>query len=230
MRIIAGKFRGRKIDFVSDEKTRPTADMVREAFFCKIQFEIQDSIFLDLFAGSGAIGLEALSRGAKEVYFVENDRKNLEIIKQNLKTLYGENYEKSAQEQGQQVHLINSDYSNFLDKISVSSRAQSRDLVDSEKKCISTSTGDFSTPLRFGRNDTVTFFDFVYIDPPYKSDFYEVALRKLKENNLVSSESLIICEHEHKEKSKNCSFGYKGYELISQKKYGIKMLSYFKSN
>jgi 16S rRNA (guanine966-N2)-methyltransferase len=192
MRIIAGKFKGRKIDFVSDENTRPTADMVRESLFCKIQFTIAGSSFLDLFSGSGAIGLEALSRGAKKVCFVERDKKNFEIIKKNIKNLYGEDYEKTLQDNGQQAILINSDYLNFL---------------DNAKKY---------SPLKF-----------VYIDPPYKSGFYKIALQKLKENNLISNESLLILEHEAKQNIKDLQIpDY--FEVLSQKKYGIKMLSYVK--
>lgn len=190
MRIIAGKFKGRKIDFILDEKTRPTADMVREALFCKIQFNLPNSTFLDLFAGSGSIGLEALSHGSKEVYFIEKDKKNFEIIKKNLKLLYGEDYEKSAEEQGQKIRLINCDFLTFLDSLT---------------------TKD-------------TFFDFIYIDPPYKSDFYNIVLDKLKDNNLTKNESMVICEH----LSLNSPFKLNNYELVSQKKYGIKMLSYLK--
>lgn len=190
MRIIAGKFKGKKIEFVSNEKTRPTSDMVREGLFSKIQFDLPNSIFLDLFAGSGGIGFEALSRGAKQVYFVEKDRKNFEIIKKNLKILYGENYEKSLNEQNQKVHLINSDFSTFLDKI--------------------------SPP-----------FNFVYLDPPYKSGFYDIALQKMKENNLITNESMVICEHETSSPFINDAI-LKNYELIAQKRYGSKMLSYLK--
>lgn len=227
MRIIAGKFKGKKLDFVSNEKTRPTTNMVREALFCKIQFDVVDSVFLDLFAGSGATGLEALSRGAKEIYFVERDKKNLEIIKKNLKTLYDEDYEKSASKQGQKIHLINSGYLIFLDKISLPCRTESKNLINKKRTNNFDSFSDFSMPYP-GRSDAII-FDFVYIDPPYKSDFYEIALQKLKENNCITNESIIICEHDISSAFINDSV-LKNFQIVAQKKYGKKMLTYLKLN
>lgn len=193
MRIISGKFKGKKLDFVSNKNTRPTGDMVREAFFTKVQFGIPNSIFLDLFSGSGSLGLEALSREAKEVYFIEKDRKNIEIIKKNLKNLYGEDFQKAINEQDQKVFLIHSNFITFLKSIKL---------------------------------DNNKFFDFVYIDPPYKSNYYNTALKMLKEQNLITNESLVICEHDAKESFiKNT---LPDYEFVSQKKYGSKMLSYLK--
>lgn len=86
MRISAGKFKNRNLEFVSNESTRPTASAVREALFSKIQLCLEGKMFLDLFSGSGSVGIEALSRGAKKVVFVEKNRKNSEIIKRNLET------------------------------------------------------------------------------------------------------------------------------------------------
>lgn len=86
MRISAGKFKNRNLEFVSNETTRPTASVVREALFSKIQLDLEGKIFLDLFSGSGSVGIEALSRGAGKTFFVEKNRKNAEIIKRNLET------------------------------------------------------------------------------------------------------------------------------------------------
>ena len=66
------------------ENTRPTSDKVKEAIFSMIQFYVKDAVCLDLFAGSGALGIEAISRGAKFVYFVEHHQPAIEIIKKNL--------------------------------------------------------------------------------------------------------------------------------------------------
>ena len=82
MRIIAGQFKGRKIDF--PEHIRPTQDKVREAIFNTLGQDFKGRIVLDLFAGSGAMGLEALSRGAKNVVFVDIERKCNLLIKSNL--------------------------------------------------------------------------------------------------------------------------------------------------
>ena len=71
MRIIAGKRKGLNIKTIDEDSTRPTRDMVREALFSILTNEIMDSNFLDLFAGSGAIGIEAISRGASFVVFTD---------------------------------------------------------------------------------------------------------------------------------------------------------------
>ena len=74
MRIIAGKFKGKKLKEFSGTSVRPTSDRAREALFNILSFDIAGSIFLDLFAGTGAVGIEALSRGAEKVEFVDKDK------------------------------------------------------------------------------------------------------------------------------------------------------------
>ena len=84
MRITGGEFGGRNLKVPKSDAIRPTQDRVREALFNIIQFEVAGSGFLDLFAGSGAVGLEALSRGAARVTFVERERRHLAVLKENL--------------------------------------------------------------------------------------------------------------------------------------------------
>ena len=84
MRITGGEFGGRNLKVPKSDAIRPTQDRVREALFNIIQCEIAGADFLDLFAGSGAVGLEALSRGAKSVTFVERERRHLAVLKENL--------------------------------------------------------------------------------------------------------------------------------------------------
>lgn len=86
MRVITGSARGRKlITLEGDEVVRPTTDRVKEALFSIIQFELDDASVLDLFAGSGQLGIEALSRGASKATFIDKSRDAFEVIKQNLK-------------------------------------------------------------------------------------------------------------------------------------------------
>lgn len=87
LRIIAGKYKGRLLKTPKGPKTRPTLAKLREAVFNICQHEISGARFLDLFAGSGAMGIEALSRGASHATFVENDRQALRCIAENIKTL-----------------------------------------------------------------------------------------------------------------------------------------------
>ena len=84
MRIITGKARGVKLLTLDGLDTRPTSERSKEAIFSMLQFEIQDKIVLDLFAGSGQMGLEALSRGASRAYLVDRGRGAYDIIKKNI--------------------------------------------------------------------------------------------------------------------------------------------------
>ncbi|MDG4812572.1 16S rRNA (guanine(966)-N(2))-methyltransferase RsmD [Hydrogenovibrio sp. 3SP14C1] len=87
LRIIGGDFRGRKLPVMNAEGLRPTSDRVRETLFNWLQFDISGAECLDVFAGSGALGLEALSRGAKSVCFLELNKESAQQIQQNLDTL-----------------------------------------------------------------------------------------------------------------------------------------------
>lgn len=91
MRIIAGKWRGRPLRAPGGCAVRPTSDKVREAIFDLLRDEISGTAALDLFAGSGALGLEALSRGAASAVFVEADPAAFAVLKRNLDTLGAEN-------------------------------------------------------------------------------------------------------------------------------------------
>lgn len=87
MRVIAGTAKGRKLVTPEGMNTRPTTDMLKEALFGMIQFDVPGAEFLDLFAGSGGVGIEALSRGAVSLDSVEQDAKALSCIRTNLKTI-----------------------------------------------------------------------------------------------------------------------------------------------
>ena len=87
LRIIGGNFRGRKIRYSGDQRTRPMKDVTREAIFNLIGGWIEDKIAFDLFAGTGAIGFESLSRGADHCFFVERHVPTMEIVEQNAKHL-----------------------------------------------------------------------------------------------------------------------------------------------
>ena len=84
MRVIAGRARGQKLKSPEGLGTRPTTDRIKESLFNIIQNDLYDAAFLDLFAGTGAMGIEALSRGAQKAVFVEIEKKNIEIIHENL--------------------------------------------------------------------------------------------------------------------------------------------------
>lgn len=116
MRIISGTARGRKIDTPAGLSTRPTLDRVKESVFGSIQFEIEGRVVLDLFAGSGNLGIEALSRGAKYAVFCDSSRVCADIVSANLKKTGFTNAE-----------VINSDFEQVL--LRLKSIGQKFDLV-----------------------------------------------------------------------------------------------------
>lgn len=94
MRIITGSARGRKLITLEGMEVRPTPDKIKESLFNIIQFYIEGRNFLDLFAGSGQIGLEALSRGAKMAVFVDASKKSIGVIEENIETCGFQNQSK----------------------------------------------------------------------------------------------------------------------------------------
>lgn len=92
MRIIAGKARGRKLIPPATMETRPTLDRVKEAMFSTIQNYLLDAVVIDVFAGTGSLGLEAASRGAKEVYLVDKSAVTFPLLKENIKNLKFEDF------------------------------------------------------------------------------------------------------------------------------------------
>ena len=91
MRITAGCFKNRQVKTIDSDLIRPTLSKIRESIFNVLQNDIVDSSFLDLFAGSGIVGIEAASRGAKNVVFIEKNPKHYKLLKENLNGLEFEN-------------------------------------------------------------------------------------------------------------------------------------------
>lgn len=87
MRVIAGTFRSRRLRGPGALKLRPTSDRLRETLFNVLGPAVKDSLFFDLYAGTGAIGIEAISRGAREVIFIESHARTAQLIRENLASL-----------------------------------------------------------------------------------------------------------------------------------------------
>ena len=108
MKVITGKYKGKTLKGFDINGTRPTMDRVKESLFAMIQDYIKDSIVLDLFAGSGSLGIEAISEGCRKAYFVDNNNIAINTIKDNLKGV-NEDFE-----------VIKKDYLSFLKEVSIS--------------------------------------------------------------------------------------------------------------
>ena len=108
MRVITGSAKGKKLKTLEGDLTRPTSERIKGAIFSSIQFDVEGRRVLDLFAGSGQMGFEALSRGAQKATFIDLSREAMEIVKQNSKiTGFFD-----------QSHFLVSDWRNYLRKAS----------------------------------------------------------------------------------------------------------------
>jgi len=118
MRVIAGKYRGKKLKEFELSTTKPTLDRVKESIFSSIQFDVIEANVLDLFSGTGALGIECLSRGSNNVDFVDSNREAIKIINQNLKGIEGK------------FTVTNCDYLKFLDKAKALDKKYDIILID----------------------------------------------------------------------------------------------------
>ncbi len=107
MRIIGGTMRGTKLFTLEGLNTRPTLDRVKESLFNILNFDLKDSTVLDLFAGSGALALESVSRGATKVFLCDKSKEAIKIIEKNIEKTKAES----------KVHLLNMDYCDALNKL-----------------------------------------------------------------------------------------------------------------
>lgn len=106
MRVISGKYKGRKLEGYDIVGTRPTMDRVKESLFAMISGYIKDARCLDLFAGSGSLGIEALSNGAKSCYFVDKSSEVIKTLQNNINNIKIE----------EEYYLLQQDYMEFLKK------------------------------------------------------------------------------------------------------------------
>lgn len=173
MRIVGGKYKGRTLFEFKGKDIRPTSDMARESLFNILQFNIYQKTFLDLFSGTGAVGIEALSRGAGKTVMNDLDKNSVALIKKNLQKLG----------------------------------------VEEEHQVI---CSDALTLLKSRSEE----FDYIFIDPPYKSGMYQdlldLSFNALKEGGTVILESETPLELE-------CA----GLTLKDKRRYGRAHLTFY---
>lgn len=176
MRIISGKYRGKKLAPPEGFAVRPTADRVREALFNILQFEVPGSSVLDLFAGSGALGIEAISRGCAKAVFGDADTA---LVKRNLQAV------------GETAAVITGDYQQVIDRLA-----------------------------RSGER-----FDIVFLDPPYRAELAESAVRRIDSENLLYPEGVIVWEHIPADVIR---IGDTSFEVTDTRTYGKTALSFIR--
>lgn len=147
MRVITGTARGRKLGQLQGMDTRPTTDQVKESIFNIIQFDIEGRRVLDLFGGTGQLGIEALSRGAASCTFVDQRKEAVALIRSNLKLC----------QLSDRARVVQGEALSFL------STVRER-------------------------------YHLVFLDPPYRTDLLENAIKKIAEIDMLTENGIIICE------------------------------------
>ena len=174
MRVISGIYKGKNILGYDIEGTRPTMDRVKESMFATIQNKVKNKVFLDLFSGTGSLGIEALSNGASKVYFVDNNPEVIKVLKKNLDGM--EDYE-----------ILMTDYNKAL-----------KSFRDNNQK-----------------------FDVILLDPPYHRHFINKVLDFIYDNDMLTSDGIVVCEYEDEK------VNIDKYNVYRTKKYGSKTVTVF---
>ena len=188
LRLIGGK----RIKSPNNNYTRPTTLRVREAIFNILKNRVENSNWLDLFSGSGAISCEAYNHGAKKIVAIEKNKNNQEICFKNLMSL--------------------SDMENRKSDIEVICK----DVLIWTKP-------NYERNLQYKNQDFYGLkFDFIYLDPPYGSSFYELALAQILNCDFLKKDSIVICEHSPKLSLKKSKL----WETIDVRNYGQSRLTF----
>ena len=177
MRIIGGKFRGRTLVSFNGENIRPTSDKARESLFNILRERVEGCVFLDVFAGTGAVGIEAFSRGAAEVYLIDSAKESVSVILKNVEKIGSP----------AQIKVFNQDGIRFL-------------------------------------SGSAKPFDIIFVDPPYKSDLAEQAVRAAFQCGALSRGGVLVLETE----TEYCG-EYLKY-VVDTRKYGRARFTFFRED
>ena len=181
MRIIAGKFRSRQLKSLKGLALRPTSDMLRETLFNILGPRVDGSRFLDLFAGTGAVGIEAISRGAISSVFVENHPAAVRLIRENLASLHIKS----------EARIIATAAAPALAKLQKDQAAARMVLAAMERDPAAAEKAPVALEIY-----ATAAFDFIFLDPPYANEKdYQATLRSLENSSLVAEFTIVIAEH-----------------------------------
>jgi 16S rRNA (guanine966-N2)-methyltransferase len=187
MRIISGTYKGRRLKTVAGLDVRPTSDRLRETLFNILAPNIRECRFLDLCAGSGAIGIEAASRGASEVVFVDKSRLSCAVIEENLAMIGGL----------ETARIIQCD-----------ALAAVKQLENSlNRQAAGRHSASTQAPGKF---------DIVYLDPPYVSFIYTDVLKHLASSCIIDEDSLVVVEHRTKTPLQQAYGKLQNYRKVKQ--------------
>ncbi|MCX7920378.1 MAG: 16S rRNA (guanine(966)-N(2))-methyltransferase RsmD [bacterium] len=202
MRIIAGIAKSQKLKSIRGLRVRPTSDRVKESLFSILGSKIVNARVLDLFAGTGNLGLESLSRGAAFAVFVDNDIQSINVIKQNIANL---GFTKST-------FVVHGELPAILKYIKKKLEFRSQKLAFRN--------------LASESCDSQIEFDVVFLDPPYLDDLELPTIEALIVHRLLNSNALVVVEH-HKKTDMPVTIRH--IRRIRQEKYGDTIITFYQN-
>lgn len=246
MRVVTGEAKGRRLKGPTSSATRPIIERVKQALFNILLLRVEDARFLDLFAGTGSVGIEALSRGAAHATFIEMNYKMLQVVRENLRIT-------GLADRAETLHT---DAFKFLQSSGISSRGGSgrgsgvgtlappaplgltRSHIDSS--CARAGGASVPTPLPrplppLLNSDNVERFpmdvsyDIIYVAPPQYHEMAARALGLLDGSPLLSPDGLVIVQIHPKERPGVISVPLTRLELTDERRYGSTLVMFYEN-
>lgn len=219
MRIISGKAKSRIIKFPRLKKIRPTADRVKEALFNILGEQVIGAYFLELFAGSGSVGIESLSRGAKEVVFVDNDNKCIKTIRENIKVCLPQRGQKvSASEASDCIPRRVSRPVGTLASLFPGRGATCEKVVLLRLDAFK------AIELLHKQREK---FNIIFLDPPYYRGWAKKSLINISRCDILKRNAMVIAEHSRRD---SLDSDFEGLRLVQQRRYSDTILSFYKKD
>jgi 16S rRNA (guanine966-N2)-methyltransferase len=200
MRVVTGEAKGRKLKTPKTVGTRPIMDRVKTALFDILSTQVEDTRFLDLFAGTGSVGIEALSRGAQHATFIEMDAKILKLVRENLQIT----------QLADRAETLHSDAFKFLQTYQALQSSQNYAPV-------------FSSVTSRQRT-----YDMIYVAPPQYEDLAARALALIDSSTLMAKEGLVIVQIHPKERSGVVAIECQHLVLTDERRYGSTLLMFYR--
>ena len=213
MRVVTGEAKGRKLKAPKTMGTRPIIDRVKTALFDILSTEVEDARFLDLFGGTGSVGIEALSRGATSATFIEMNYKVLKLLRENLQIT----------QLADRAETIHGDAFKFLQTHSGTHATHAQPSVGT----------DGSRPLADGSRSGVVgqrVYDIIYVAPPQYHEMAAQALQLLDGSALVAPEGLVIVQVHPKERVGVVAVQCTQLRLDDERRYGSTLLLFYRQD
>ncbi len=201
MRVVTGEAKGRKLKTPKTAGTRPIMDRVKTALFDILSTQVEDARFLDLFAGTGSVGIEALSRGAQHATFIEMNTKILKLVRENLQIT----------QLADRAETLHSDAFKFLQAHQVLQPAQN-------------AHGPVLSSVA-GRQRT---YDIIYVAPPQYEELAARALALIDSSTLIAEDGLVIVQIHPKERSGVVAVECQHLVLTDERRYGSTLLMFYR--